>query len=142
MGRKKKLDKYNMLTILHGIDTPKEKHQYSSWDFAGWVRCKCDCGNEKDLPYYGVLHGYIKSCGCYRAECSRQVLAKNKESENFTSRIVTIEYKGEKHNLTEWSNITGIPKSTLRYRYNKGMSPRKILKEYSIKLLFNRYTEV
>lgn len=127
---KKKLDKYNMLTILHGIDTPKTPHSYSMWDFAGWVRCRCDCGIEKDLPYYGVITGRIKSCGCYRNESARKVLEKNKLSEKFTERIIYITYKGQTHNISEWSRITGIPKSTLRYRHRAGMSPRKIFKEY------------
>lgn len=127
---KKKKNVYNELEIISGIDTPPMPHKYFAWDFGGWVKCKCSCGNIIDLPYYGVRNGKIKSCGHLRAERSRETLEKNKQSVNFTERLVMLKFGGKEHNITEWSRITGIPKSTLRYRYKQGYSPKKILKEY------------
>ena len=31
-------------------------------------KCKCDCGNFCTTRAHGVVNGYIKSCGCYRAD--------------------------------------------------------------------------
>lgn len=31
-------------------------------------KCKCDCGNIKSFPYYGVFSGKTVSCGCYQRE--------------------------------------------------------------------------
>ena len=30
--------------------------------------CKCECGNEKLLPYYDLTSGRVISCGCYHKE--------------------------------------------------------------------------
>lgn len=38
-----------------------------------------------------------------------------------------IEYRGEVHNLSQWSQITGIGKTTLCERLKKGWSPERIL---------------
>lgn len=31
-------------------------------------RCKCDCGNEKDILAVHLRSGHTQSCGCFRAE--------------------------------------------------------------------------
>lgn len=33
-----------------------------------YFSCRCDCGNEKSIPYQGVIRGSVKSCGCLRSE--------------------------------------------------------------------------
>lgn len=30
--------------------------------------CLCQCGNEKEIDVFSVLHGKTTSCGCYRKE--------------------------------------------------------------------------
>lgn len=42
---------------------------------------------------------------------------------------VLIEWNGEIHNITEWSEITGINKCTLNTRYHRGWSVERILTE-------------
>ena len=32
--------------------------------FGSAVICKCDCGNEKTVKHFNLLHGSTKSCGC------------------------------------------------------------------------------
>ena len=36
-----------------------------------WV-CRCDCGNEVEVPRKRLIEGSTKSCGCYRREFSRE----------------------------------------------------------------------
>jgi hypothetical protein len=31
------------------------------------VKCRCECGNVKDIPYHNIKAGKVKSCGCLRA---------------------------------------------------------------------------
>lgn len=31
-------------------------------------KCKCDCGNYKDVPLSGLISGRVVSCGCYHKE--------------------------------------------------------------------------
>ena len=50
--------KYNKLLVLSEIK--KGKLLY--------CRCKCDCGNVKDIQKYSVVHGIVKSCGCLNKE--------------------------------------------------------------------------
>lgn len=39
-------------------------------------RCKCDCGNMRDVQTYNLVFGLTKSCGCYRRERSSEVHGK------------------------------------------------------------------
>lgn len=48
--------KFNMLTVLEEL--PKRKHG------ARVYRCKCDCGNFKDVRSDMLKSGKTKSCGC------------------------------------------------------------------------------
>jgi predicted site-specific integrase-resolvase len=34
-------------------------------------RCKCTCGNVKDIPYKRVIRGHTKSCGCRSSTAKR-----------------------------------------------------------------------
>ena len=50
-----------------------------------------------------------------------------KEQANNTRKTIFIEYGGERHSLTEWSEITGIKKKTIYTRIKRGWSIEKIL---------------
>lgn len=112
--------KFNELTIISNIKRP-DVSKYSSWNTPNWVRCKCSCGNIVDLPLYGVINNKIKSCGCLRI---RNGIIRSK---TISKKGILLTYNNETHNLIEWSKITNIPYSTIKYRYNKGMPPNKIL---------------
>lgn len=49
-------NKYNSLTII-GIDSSNKSGHY-------FLRCKCDCGNEKVIRADRVLNNITKTCGC------------------------------------------------------------------------------
>jgi hypothetical protein len=55
--------KYGRLTIieLSGMDINGNKY----------FRCRCDCGNEKEVSYRNMHTGHTKSCGCYMLEARR-----------------------------------------------------------------------
>lgn len=53
--------------------------------------------------------------------------ATRKEQANNTRATICLEYNGEKHSLTEWSEITGLSKQTIYNRINKGLSVGKAL---------------
>ena len=46
-------NKYNKLTIIEHVAYRR-------------VKCKCDCGNEKECDLYDIKRNRIKSCGCAR----------------------------------------------------------------------------
>lgn len=46
-----------------------------------WLKCKCDCGNEVELPIYKFLE--YKSCGCLEKE-NKENLGKNNRTHNMT----------------------------------------------------------
>ena len=52
--------KFNKLLVLYKTKKDKNGHYY-------W-KCKCDCGNEKEILGTHLLQGTIKSCGCYNSE--------------------------------------------------------------------------
>ena len=50
-----------------------------------------------------------------------------KEQQNNKRNNVKLTYDGETHTLSEWSEITGIPNSTIQQRHAKGLSPEYVL---------------
>lgn len=57
-------EKYGKLTIIEDLgmilqNSNKKRH---------FVKCKCDCGNIKDINWYDIKQGKINSCGCIAKE--------------------------------------------------------------------------
>lgn len=53
--------KFNRLTALYPLDKRTAK--------GGLIwHCRCDCGNELDVPYNNLLYSNMRSCGCQRRE--------------------------------------------------------------------------
>lgn len=52
-----------------------------------------------------------------------------KQQSNNRRSNINITHRGETHNLTEWSSITGIPMGTIRRRIERGWSPEEALKK-------------
>lgn len=49
-------EKFNMLTVLEELSERKHGSRV--------YRCKCDCGNIKDVRSDMLKNGHVKSCGC------------------------------------------------------------------------------
>jgi hypothetical protein len=52
--------KFNLLTIVSSEPIFKNRDIY--------IKCKCDCGNERYFYYYNVISNKSKSCGCYQKQ--------------------------------------------------------------------------
>lgn len=53
--------KFERLTALYPVDERTQK--------GGRIwHCRCDCGNEVDVPYNDLLYSNMKSCGCQKKE--------------------------------------------------------------------------
>lgn len=63
--------RFGRLTVLSFCKV--EKH------LAYWL-CKCDCGNEVEVPGVSLRKGITKSCGCLHRETSKNRLLKTGES--------------------------------------------------------------
>lgn len=114
----------NELTILSYSNKPSDQGKYKSYG-GPWVRCQCSCGNELIAPLYGIKNGLIKSCGHLKGQQGGEILKKYYEThEPPNATYLTID--GETKNISEWSRITGIPRTTLLYRISKHMPVSKI----------------
>lgn len=71
--------KFGKLTALYPIDTQNKR---TIW------RCKCDCGNEKNISIYYLTNGISQSCGCLSSKNNLNI--KNILKEN------NIKYEEEK----------------------------------------------
>jgi hypothetical protein len=53
-------------------------------------------------------------------------IIKNPVTNKEMDACVLITYNGETHNITQWSEKTGIPRGIIAKRYNLGWSPKRI----------------
>ena len=118
----------NELTIVEFIKKPDECDKYKSYPGA-WVKCKCSCGKEVVAPLYGIKRGMIKSCGHYKGMSGAKVLERFHKTHPEQPNAIYYEYDGETKNISEWSRITGIPRTTLMYRINNNFKPKDIFKK-------------
>ena len=114
------------LTIESYCDKP-DNSKYKSYPDP-WVKCKCSCGNEIIAPLYGIKKGLIKSCGHLKGQQGGENLKEYYKSHE-PSNAVYLTVDGETKNISEWSRITNIPRSTLIYRIEKNLSIEEIFKK-------------
>jgi hypothetical protein len=60
-------NRYGRLIVKEQM--PSNKYGYRIW------KCKCDCGNEKNIAGVNLING-TQSCGCYAKEQTRKLLSK------------------------------------------------------------------
>ena len=98
-----------------GIRVCEEWHNIEN--FEKWV---------EENPYFeGATLDRIDVDGDYKPSNCRW--ATMKEQCNNRSNTLYITYNGETHTISEWSEITGINRSTLNNRYYKGWSIESML---------------
>lgn len=95
----------------------------------------CEEWRKSFLSFYTWAHenGYrkgltldrINNDGNYEPSNCRWATPKQQANNASFNRI--IEYNGEKHNLCEWSAITGVKRETIAHRLNKGWETGKAL---------------
>lgn len=119
----------NKLKIISYCDRPEDNDKYK--DYGGpWVRCECSCGNEIVAPLYGIEKELIKSCGCFKGQQGAKVLKKYyKTHDPVNSNYLTID--GVTRNISEWSKITGVPRTTILYRLSKNVPLDKLFNKES-----------
>ena len=117
----------NELTILSYSNKPDDYEKYKSYG-GPWVRCQCSCGNEIIAPLYGIKNGLIKSCGHLKGQQGSERLKQYYETHDAVNAVyLTIE--GETKNISEWSRITGVPRTTILYRLNKKVPLEKLFEK-------------
>ena len=127
------------------------------------MRTRCNCKTNKDYPDYGgrgikvckewdefinfhewaMKNGYednlsldrIDVNGNYEPDNCRWITMAEQQSNRRNN--VFVEYKGEKHTLTEWSRITGISRSGLSYRLSIGRPLDEVFKKGKIRVMYN-----
>lgn len=56
--------RFGRLTVIQHLEMKERETPEKAW------RCKCDCGNEKDVTTSNLVGGAVVSCGCYLSETS------------------------------------------------------------------------
>ena len=60
--------RFGKLVVLNAVSEVKEGYGASVW------RCRCDCGKEVNVMYFGLVSGNNKSCGCLKEESQKNLL--------------------------------------------------------------------
>lgn len=83
--------------------------------------CKCECGNECDVPYSDLVNGNTKSCGCIHSE---------KMKELYVEGTAPCKLDGNKIRSTNTSGVTGVWFDKSRNKWCAEIMFRK--KKYSL----------
>lgn len=107
MGAKVDLkgQKFGRLTVI--AETPKRKNGSVVW------HCKCDCGNECDIPSISLRKGRTRSCGCLKQESDRN--SKNYidiTGQKFGHLTVIEKVESDKYGHTRWKCVCDCPAHT------------------------------
>lgn len=99
--------------------------------------CTCRCGKKVYATEYNITHGRIVSCGCYKAEMSKQRIAKGVIKEGMERNGTTnapksrVRYINDEHGVTDsvsgWAKRLGITRQTLHERL-KRYTPEEAIK--------------
>lgn len=100
--------RFGKLTV---IEYAYNKKHNSYW------KCKCDCGNEKNIMLNNLTRGMTKSCGCIRKQASKERMTIHGLSNTRANRLIT--YNNETYCLAEWEDITGIKAGVILARIDK-----------------------
>lgn len=111
----------------------REKHEhYENYGGRGITVCE-EWREFEPFRDWAVASGYsdklsidrINTDGNYCPENCRWVTMKEQQNNKRNNRRIT--YNGETHTITEWSEITGIKKTTIKERLNMSWSNEKTL---------------
>ena len=90
--------KFSRLTALYPTD------KRGSGGTMIW-HCRCDCGNELDVPYNWLLYTHMKSCGCQKKDNDRKLHTRLTHVSG-TSLEMLKSKKIPSNNTTGVSNVT------------------------------------
>src|SRR5690606_2222809 len=74
-------DKFNYLTVIElfsEVTIRKCGSKQTIWK----ARCRCECGNEKNIILGSLKRGTTKSCGCYNQKLRKSRVGKNNPNSN------------------------------------------------------------
>lgn len=96
--------KYDLINKVFGRWTIIEKAK--SRNNKGYWKCKCICGNEKEVESYLLTSGQSKSCGCLNRELASERCRKTRidlTGRRFGKLIALMpKYSGNKNQHTKW----------------------------------------
>ena len=142
---------------IHGMYGTRLNHIWAN------MRTRCNCKTNRDYPDYGgrgikvceewgefinfhewaMKNGYEDNLSLDRIDVNGNYEPSNcrwitmAEQQSNRRNNVFVEYKGEKHTLTEWSRITGISRSGLSYRLSIGRPLDEVFKKGKIRVMYN-----
>ena|ERR1051326_2285072 len=109
--------------VLYKTMTHKERTNGTYW------RCKCDCGNEKDVPSKYLRDGQSRSCGCYMKQTTSDRSSKMDSGKNMLMRL----YKGhaKRRNIPYRLSDKDFTRLTQSNCYYCGVLPSRLIKKRS-----------
>lgn len=134
---------------IHGMYGTRLNHIWAN------MRLRCNCKTNKNYPDYGgrgikvckewdefinfhkwaMSNGYDDSLSLDRIDVNGDYCPENCRwitmfaQQSNKRNNVFVEYKGEKHTVSEWSRITGITLSALFYRLSTGCPLEEVFKK-------------
>ena len=121
---------YRIYTNMVSRCYRKSVHGFENYGGRGIKVCEEWIGKDgfRNFMKWSFANGYSDELTIDRLDNNKNYEPTNckwstrKEQANNTRVTIQLEYNGEKHSLTEWSEITGIKKGTIYKRIRKGLN--------------------
>lgn len=137
-----------MAKTIHGMSRSRLHHIWNG------MKMRCENPNAPSYRYYGargvsvcddwrndfcvfrdwaMSHGYADNLSIDRIDFNGNYCPQNcrwvtpKEQQNNTRYNAILKHRGRSHNVTEWAEILGIPRTTLYNRLRRGWDTEKAL---------------
>ena len=125
---------YRIWKDIHNRCNNPNTEDYQKWYGSKGITVCDEWSKFEPFRDWAVNNGYSDDLTIDRIDFNKGYYPENcrwitlKEQANNKSNVVRIEINGETHTISEWAEITGLPRSTINMRYYSGKRGEDLIK--------------
>ena len=125
---------YRTWKQIHTRCNNPNTEDYQKWYGSKGIKVCEEWSKFEPFRDWAMSNGYRDDLTIDRVDFNKDYCPENcrwitlKEQANNKSNVVRIEINGETHTISEWAEITGLPRSTVHMRYHSGKRGEDLIK--------------
>lgn len=125
---------YREWMSIHRRCNNPNTEDYQKWYGSKGIKVCSEWDDFQTFYDWAMMNGYRDDLTIDRIDVNGNYCPENcrwitlKEQANNKSNVYRIEINGEVHTITEWAEITGLPRSTIHLRYHSGKRGEDLIK--------------